>query len=278
MFRRVNHEPTNKKKNMLPISTSQPLRNAFTSDGENFHYRWLLALFVGLLCTNMANPAAALANDVSLTPIGSITKSMIDHDVTVQAVISSVREPSAARAPYIISLTEGGATLPLVYWSDMQPQLASKVKVGNPVRVTATVGVYHDQLQLHLRDAASLAVVSDTTTSAPAAATDAQAAVSLTMPPAATVIGAIKADWVDRVVIISGTVAASENIDKTQRLSVQDATGEIQVVLGEKALSGLSAAEFQPGRVITITGPVKLENGTRTIVPNTAGAVKLAPR
>jgi hypothetical protein len=61
-----------KKKNMLPTSTNQPLRNTLTSHGGSFPYRWLLAIFVGLLCTNMANLAAALANDVSLTPIGSI--------------------------------------------------------------------------------------------------------------------------------------------------------------------------------------------------------------
>jgi DNA/RNA endonuclease YhcR with UshA esterase domain len=220
----------------------------------------------------MAKPAAQ-ANGTSLTPVRSINKSMIDQEVTVQAIISSVHEPSSARAPYIVSLTEGGATLPLVYWPDMQPQLAAKVKVGNPVRVTATVSVYHDQLQLRLRDVDALAVVGGT-----AAAADAPAAVNPTTSPAAALIGAIKADWADRVVIISGTIAASDSIDKTQRLSVQDATGEIQVVLGEKALSGLSVAQLLPGRVVTITGPVKVENGTRTIVPDTAGAVKLAPQ
>ena len=143
-----------------------------TSRGGKHHSQWLLSLFVGLLCTNMAKPAAAQANGTSLTPVHSITKSMIDQEVAVQAVISSVREPSAARAPYIVSLTEGGATLPLVYWPDMQPQLAAKVKVGNPVRVTATVSVYHDQLQLRLRNADALAVVGGT-----AAAADAPTAV-----------------------------------------------------------------------------------------------------
>jgi exonuclease VII large subunit len=240
---------------------------------------------------NMAKPAATLAADASLTPLGSITKALTNHQVTVQAVISNVREPSSERAPYTVSLTEGAATLPLVYWSDMQPQLASKVKSGNVIRVTAPVNVYHDTLQLRLRNVALLTVVSEATgsiTSAPAATgttTNALAPLppttstaSSTAPPVATVIGAVKADWVDRVVIISGTISASDRVDNAQRLSVQDATGEIQVVLGEKALSGLSPADFQPGRSITITGPVKLENGTRTIVPEAAGAVKLAPQ
>jgi len=150
--------------------------------------------------------------------------------------------------------------------------------------VTALVNVYRDQLQLRLRSVTALDLVSaapasaGTTSNATATASPPASAASPTTSPTATVIGAIKADWVDRVVIISGTIATADNVDKTQRLSVQDATGGIPVVLRDKALSGLSPADFQPGRAITVTGPVKLDNGTRTIVPEAAGAVKLAPR
>jgi DNA/RNA endonuclease YhcR with UshA esterase domain len=204
----------------------------------------------------------------------------------VQATISGVREPSGARAPYNVSLTEGSATLPLIYWSDMQPPLASKVKVGNVVHVTAMVNVYRETLQLRLRDPASLTVVSEApggaapapaapgaTTSTPVPASPTESAVG----PTTTVIGAIKADWADRIVIVSGTIATSESVDKTQRLGVQDYTGEIQVVLGEKVLSGMPATELQPGRVVTITGSIKFDNGTRQIVPDTASAVKFGP-
>ena len=268
---------------MMPTFASHPTKNERASHGESHFWRWLLSLFVALLCTNMATPTATLAIDASLTPIATITKALTNVDVTVRAVISNVREPRSERAPYTVSLTEGAATLPLVYWSDMQPQLASKVKTGNLVRVTASVSVYRDTLQLRLRNATALEVVSAaagavTTTNATTTVPPAASAASPPTPPAATVIGAIQTDWVDRVVIISGTIAGSDNVDKAQRLSVQDATGEIKVVLGEKALSGLAPADFQPGRTITVTGPVKLENGTRTIVPEAAGAVKLAPQ
>src|SRR5258706_7824359 len=99
---------------MLPTSINQPLKNTSASHGGTLHYRWLLSLFVALLCTNMAKPAAALASNASLTPVGSITKALTNHEVTVQAVISNVREPQSPRAPYNVSLTEGGATLPLI--------------------------------------------------------------------------------------------------------------------------------------------------------------------
>jgi DNA/RNA endonuclease YhcR with UshA esterase domain len=268
---------------MTSIFASRLPWNKQTPRGRNSHSWWLLSLFVGLLCTGAANQAA-LANDASLTPIGTITRAMTNREVTVQAAISGVREPSSARAPYNISLTENGATLPLIYWSDMQPQLASKVKVGNVIQVTAQVNVYRETLQLRLRSPASLTVVSEAPGGATPAPSDAGAATSTTAPvpaaatgPAATVIGAIKPDWADRVVIVSGTIAAAESVDKMQRLSVQDSTGEIQAVLGEKVLSGVPATELQPGHVITITGTVKFDNGTRQIVPDTAAAVKFGP-
>ncbi len=264
----------------MPTFASHLSRNKPTPGGKNSH-PWRLALFVGLLCTGIANQAT-LAADASLTPIATITKAMINKEVTVQATISDVREPSSPRAPYNVMLTQDGATLPLIFWADMLPQLGSKVKVGNVVRVTVPVNLYRETLQLRLRDPSSLTVVTEAAggvaLTAPAAASTTTASTPTPVAPTATVIGAIKADWADRVVTISGTIAASDSVDKTQRISVQDATGEIQVVFREKALSGLPVTQLLPGRVITVTGPVKLENGTRTIVPELASAVKLAPQ
>jgi DNA/RNA endonuclease YhcR with UshA esterase domain len=226
-----------------------------------------------------------VASDTPLTPIGTITKSLIDHDVTVQATIASIREPGSGRAPYIVTLTESNASLPLVYWSDMQPQLAPKVKTGNVVRANVTVSVYRDNLQLRIKNPDAITLVSaapDATTNATAAAATTEAAASPapsaavpTVPPVETVIGKIKGDWADRVVIILGTISGSETADKGRRLSVQDATGEIAVVLGEKVLSGLVVTDLQPGRVLTVTAPVKLVDGKLALIPDAASAIKL---
>ena len=80
-----------------------------------------------------------------------------------------------------------------------------------------------------------------------------------------------------RTVVISGTISGSDNGDKSRRLSIQDATGEIQVVLGESELTSLHADQLVPGRVLTITGPVKLLDGKPAVVPKAASSVTLAP-
>jgi uncharacterized protein YdeI (BOF family) len=268
---------------MTRTTASYAPEHNLTFSGRKIPYGRLTSLFVALVCACIARPA--LAADPTLTPIKTITKAMAGQAVTVQAPISSIREPSSARAPYAVSLTQYGATLPLIYWSDMQPQVAAKVKVGNTIRVTAAVNIYREQLQLKLSDPSSMNVIGPdgnivAVAAAPPAATPPPTTTATTpaAEPTATVIGAIKPDWTGRLVVISGTISASESVEKTQHLTIQDATGEIQAVLEEKVLSGLSASALQPGRTVTITGPVKVESGVRTIIPETASAVKLAPQ
>jgi len=272
---------------MMPRLDCFRLRSRLTS-AENPIRRWFLPIFVGVLCTNLAGQAPALASDVPLTPVAKITKALTNQHITVQATISNIRLPTSERAPYVVTLSEGDASVSLVFWSNLQPQLASKVGTGNVIRANVTVSTFRDQLQLRISNPDAVQLVSGTATlAAPAPA--APAAPPATPPPVApppppkapptptaTTIGKIKGDWADRVVIISGTISGSDKIDKGQRLSVQDATGEIQVVLGEKALTGLAVTELQPGRALTVTGPVKISEGKPAIIPEAPGAVKLA--
>jgi hypothetical protein len=272
----------------MPAPASLHSRNKITFAG-NAGRRWFLPIFVGLLSTNLVGLIPGVASDTPLTPIAAITKSLMNHDVTVQATVASIREPGSPGTPYIVTLTESSASIPLVYWPNMQPQLAPKLKTGNVIRANVTVGAYQDRLQLRIKSADAITLVSaahDATTNATAAAAKPEAAASPapsagvpTAPPAeTTVIGKIKGDWADRVVTILGTISGFEAADKGRRLSVQDATGEIAVVLGEKVLSGLVVTNLQPGWVLTVTGPVKLVDGKLALIPDTASAIKFVPQ
>ncbi len=262
--------------------------------------RWLLPVFVAILCMNLTGQAPALASDEQLTPIASISKSLLNREITVQAVVGGVSRPHES-GPYYVALTQGGATIPLIFWPSMQAQLSPKVKAGNIVRAKVTVSVYRDQLQLRIGDPDALEVVSSvagaTTNAAPAATAPVATAPTTTTPaataplatapaatpppqsaPTETVIGKIKADWIDRAVTILGTVSDTETKGNSWQLKIQDATGEIPVVLGEKTMAGLAVAKVQPGWVVTVTGPVKVYEGKPAVVPEVAGAVKIMPQ
>ena len=219
-----------------------------------------------------------------LTPLANVTSSMTNREITVQATIANVRSPAPGNkhAPYIATLTQEGATASLVFWEDIQPPL-TKLKEGNLIRANVKVGEYRGRLQLRLEKAANLEVVSTTgaTSTEPGKVATEPSAIRPSTTPSSTItrartpIGAIKGDWTDRLVTISGTIAAADSIGTGQRIHIQDGTGEIQVVLWENVLGGLAATEFQPGRVITVTGPVCRYRGLIELVPEAAVDVKL---
>jgi len=245
--------------------------------------RRLLPIVLAIICANGAGPtpAAAAGEEPPLTPIARITRALDHQDITVEAVISQVAEPQNGK-PWYVTLSQGTATIPLIYWPDMQAQLGPKVRIGNTIRARLTVGTYREQLQLRIRDANDLqvvgGVVASTTNAAPLAAVASKATATPETPPTDTVIGRIKPDWADRPVIISGTVSDFRTAGKVWQLKVQDRTGEIAVVLGEKALAGLTVTELKPGWVVAVTGPVRVYEGKPAVVPEVAGAVKVTPQ
>ncbi|HTS19409.1 MAG TPA: OB-fold nucleic acid binding domain-containing protein [Verrucomicrobiae bacterium] len=227
---------------------------------------------------------------------------MTNRTVHVEATISAIREPSGnGRIPYVVSLTEGGTTIPLVYWPEIQPELTAKIRVGNVIQVKAKVAAYRGRLELVISRAESVELVSappeasssanstPAPTTAPPTPTASAAPTPSPAPPPTppsatsstpaerTLIGKIKEDWVGRNVAILGTISGIDNGVKSRHLSVQDRTGEIEVVLDDQVLGGLEVNRLVPGRALTITGPVKLVDGKLVIVPEGASAVTMSP-
>jgi DNA/RNA endonuclease YhcR with UshA esterase domain len=269
---------------LKPMPSCRRSRDIIRSASKS-RSRCLLPILVALTWTILVGPIPTVSADEALTPIASINDSLTNQVIAIQAAISAVRVPSGGRAPYIVSLTESNATVPLVYWSDMQAQLATKIGVGNVIHAKVKVKLYRGHVELQISgpdaiDLVSAAPPSVTSTGTPPEATVSPSPSAVTTPPAApvpAVIGQIKEDWVGRTVVISGTISGIDNGDKSRRLSLQDRTGEIQVVLGENELTGLPVDRLVPGRALTITGPVKLLDGKPAVIPELAGAVALAP-
>lgn len=113
-----------------------------------------------------STPAAAPAETpatspaAGATPVSAITTAMLNKDVTVQATITEIREPRSDKAPYIVTLAQDNARISLVFWSDLQTQIKDHLKVGNVIRVNAQVGEHRGTLQIKLRNAADLTLVS----------------------------------------------------------------------------------------------------------------------
>ena len=144
--------------------------------------RWFLPIVLGIICANGVGPTpAAAGEEPPLTPIARITRALEHQNITVEAVISQVAEPQNGK-PYYVTLVQGTATIPLIYWSDIQPQLGPKVRVGNSIRAKVTVSTYREQLQLRIRDPNDLQVIGGVT----AVTTNAAPSVAAAVAPRAT--------------------------------------------------------------------------------------------
>jgi DNA/RNA endonuclease YhcR with UshA esterase domain len=237
-------------------------------------------------------------SEIKATPLAQINTSMMGQEVVVQGKISEVREPQTERAPFIVTLAEGDAQLPLVYWKDLQEQVGTKMRVGNLIRVKATVGEHRGTLQIRLQNPANVEVVTSAPEESkkpepPAAAATSKAPAVVSAPPVAAPAAPaaapsapsapssgkasasqINESWVNRTVTISGQIVKSDNIGKGQRLTVRDQSGEIVVILWDSVFKGTSS-QFTVGHSVTVTGPVKLYRGRVEIVPESADAAKL---
>lgn len=223
-----------------------------------------------------AEPGQPAAAPKALTAISSINESLMGQEIYIQATINNVREPRSERAPFIVTLTEGDAAIPMVFWSDLHARIAQHIRVGNVIRAKVTVGQHRGTLQVRLRDSRDLEVVSagarpDSKAPSPEAAAPSAAAGEVVE------IGRLTEEWVNQTVTISGKIASVEALGKGKRLRVEDSTGDVHVVLWENIVSGLAADGLQPGRSITLTGLVKVYRGQIEVLPSASDAVKLQP-
>ncbi len=219
---------------------------------------------------------SAKGKDQSTTPLSKINESMMNQELYVQASITDVKEPRSERAPYIVTLSEGGTQIPMVYWSDVQSSVASQIRVGNVIRAKLTVSEHRGTLQLKLRDARDLKLVGGGSDKAESDTGETGSAEESESGGGTVKIRSITEAWSNRNVAISGRIVASDAIGQGQRLLVRDDTGEIRVILWDNVLSQIPATEFQSGRSISVTGRVKVYRGQPEIVPDSAEAVTVS--
>lgn len=219
--------------------------------------------------------ATSGGGQAATTPLASINQSLVGQELTIQAAITDVREPSSEKAPFVVTLTQGEARVPMVFWKDLQERIADKIRVGNVVRAKVQVNQHRDTLQVKLLNAGDIEVVGTASEGGAVAATDPQTEASpRTEGSGGTMnIAAITEASADSTVTITGKISTSDNIGKGQQLRVRDDSGEIQVILWDNVLSQVPVDNLQAGRTMTVTGRVKLYRGKLEIVPDSAQGV-----
>lgn len=224
-----------------------------------------------------ADTASPSRADKSLIPLAAVDDSLKDKSITTEGTISDVREPRSERAPFVITLVDGSASIQMVLWPELYEQVKQHLRVGNTVQVTATVSDFRGTLQLRLRTTQDIQTIAGAPSLTESKGVGKLAGAKTTPTPAIkTDIGSITNDWTNRTVTITGTITATDSVGKGQRLRIRDASGEISVILWESVLSKLASADLLAGQAIIVTGPVNLYRGHLEVIASSPEAVKTA--
>ena len=94
-----------------------------------------------------------------ITSLASITEEMKGQEIVVQATIVAVRQPERESSPYIATLSERGTTVAFVFWKPTYDVIGPKIRVGNLIRATVTVGEFRGKLQVEMRSPMPIDVI-----------------------------------------------------------------------------------------------------------------------
>jgi DNA/RNA endonuclease YhcR with UshA esterase domain len=182
-------------------------------------------------------------------PIGSLSAADEDRLVTVQG---TVRQAEPFSAGYRMTLDDGTGSVTVLLWNDLYRALPdpSSLRTDAQLEVTGEVAIYRNTLEI-----------------IPVRPRD---VVLLTGPPSARAlsIGALADQPLGATVTVEGTVIAAESFQNGFRLTLDDGTGQVVLLLWLSAYDRLAdPARLQTGVRVRATGELDEYRGQREVVP-----------
>jgi DNA/RNA endonuclease YhcR with UshA esterase domain len=182
-------------------------------------------------------------------PIGSLSAADEGHLVTVQG---TVRQAEPFSAGYRMTLDDGTGSVTVLLWNDLYRALPdpSSLRTDAQLEVTGEVAIYRNTLEI-----------------IPVRPRD---VVLLTGPPSARAlsIGALADQPLGATVTVEGTVIAAESFQNGFRLTLDDGTGQVVLLLWLSAYDRLAdPARLQTGVRVRATGELDEYRGQREVVP-----------
>jgi DNA/RNA endonuclease YhcR with UshA esterase domain len=182
-------------------------------------------------------------------PIGSLSAADEGRLVTVQG---TVRQAEPFSAGYRMTLDDGTGSVTVLLWNDLYRALPdpSSLRTDAQLEVTGEVAIYRNTLEI-----------------IPVRPRD---VVLLTGPPSARAlsIGALADQPLGATVTVEGTVIAAESFQNGFRLTLDDGTGQVVLLLWLSAYDRLAdPARLQTGVRVRATGELDKYRGQREVVP-----------
>ncbi len=182
-------------------------------------------------------------------PISSLSAADKGRLVTVQG---TVRQAEPFSAGYQMTLDDGTGSVTVLLWNDLYRALPdpSSLRADAQLEVTGEVAIYRNTLEI-----------------IPVRPRD---VILLTGPPSARPlsIGALAEQPLGATVTVEGAVVAAESFQNGFRLTLDDGTGQVVLLLWLSAYDQLAdPARLQTGARVRATGELDEYRGQREVVP-----------
>ncbi len=186
--------------------------------------------------------------------------------VRVTGTVSRVRAPRpGTRAPWIVTLRDGGGSLNAVFFGAVYDDLPNKdaLVAGAAVAARGTVGIYRDEVQLNIGAAADLVLLPPGAAPAPPPDARPAGAAEPAAPPLPP--SAVDAALAGETVRVRGAVASLRTPREGSRapwtLTLSDGEGSVPVVFWESVAGRLDLDALREGATVEVTAPVSLYRG-----------------
>ncbi len=180
--------------------------------------------------------------------IASLTQADQNATVIVQGKIARASEFSQGMR---YTLDDGSGKITLLIWKDVLEKLSARaaLKPGAEVRVTGTLDVFNNELEI-----------------VPANAGDVELVAAAVVPTVSVrTIASISTNDLDQTVFIQGTIADAADFSAGKYVTVQDDSGKIRVTVFKNVLAPIQD-KLAIGAPISVRGKVNVFRGEMEIV------------
>ncbi|MCX7719179.1 MAG: OB-fold nucleic acid binding domain-containing protein [Candidatus Sumerlaeaceae bacterium] len=205
-------------------------------------------------------------------PVSQVTREKMDSTVEISGTVERFTASRSERAPNSFYLKDATGSIRVCIWPDVFSQIASKdaLKNGAQVTVSGKVNEFRGNLEVHVRDAASVQIAGAPSASAGATSPSrpaAPASVGAVAPGAGiTPAGSVTSAMVDKTITIRGSVKSARkpwNERAPYIIKVADASGSLDVVFWSDVADRLTEGQkVKEGDTVEVTGKVNDFRGT----------------
>lgn len=213
----------------------------------------------------LLTPGRSRGQTSGTMPLKDIGTAKLGLNVIVEGTVETINHPTSSRRPYIISITDGTTSVPVVMWEDMWKSLTEKPVTGSTFRIRGTVNEYMGARQIR---------VSSGTFSTPSSGASRPRSGQASILP----LSSIETTEPGTRITVKAEVAdviASSNDRVPYRVTLKEGNDTVTMVLWQDTWEALSAyARPQKGVILIVSGTVSEYKDTRQIRVDSPGNIE----